>query len=49
MVEGAGLALGVFAGNWLVAPLIFKRTTMKKGFAIGAIAALLVLGIYAII
>ena len=48
MIEGAGLALGVFVGNWLVVPLLFKRT-FKEGFAIGVIAALLMLGFYAVI
>ena len=46
MVEGLILAAGVFVGNWLVVPLVFKRT-FKEGFAIGVIAALLVFGFHA--
>jgi len=36
------LALGVFLGNWIVVPLVFKRT-FKEGFFIGIIAAVLIL------
>jgi uncharacterized transporter YbjL len=39
------LAFGVFVGNWLVVPLILPRT-FKEGFAVGLIAAILVLGFY---
>ena len=41
-------ATGTFIGNWLIVPLIFERT-FKEGFAIGILAALIVLGIYAIL
>ncbi len=49
MIERANLAfaLGVFVGNWLIIPVIFK-SSFTKGFAIGVIAALLVLGFYAV-
>ena len=52
MVDGPALAaavVGVFVGNWLVVPLFFKSRTFKDGFAIGVIAALLVLGFYVIV
>ena len=49
MIEWLGLAAGLFVGNWLVVPLLFKKRTFKDGFAIGVIAALLTLGLYAII
>ena len=42
------LALGVFAGNWLMVPLFCHRT-FKEGFAVGLIAAVLVLAFYWIV
>ena len=43
------VALGVFLGNWLVCPLIFPNRTFTDGFAVGAIAAVLVLIIYGVL
>lgn len=42
------VALGVFVGNWLVCPLILPNRSFTDGFAIGLIAAVLVLVIYGI-
>ena len=42
MMESFALAIGVFVGNWLIAPLIFKRT-FKDGFWIGLLAAMFTL------
>jgi hypothetical protein len=38
------LAIGVFVGNWLVVPLLFKNKTHTYGFFVGLIAAVLILG-----
>ena len=46
MKRGLMLAVGIFVGNWLVVPLVFERT-FTEGLAVGALAALLVLGVYA--
>jgi hypothetical protein len=43
------LGLGVFIGNWLVCPLIFKERTFKDGFAIGLIAFFLVVATFWVI
>ena len=43
------LALGVFVGNLLVVPTVFDSRTVTDGFFIGLIAALLVLGIGAVV
>ncbi len=45
MIEGVALASGVFVGNWLVVPLVFK-SSFQRGFEVGAIAASLVLLVY---
>lgn len=37
------VALGTFLGNWLVCPLLIPNRTFGDGFAIGLIAAVLVL------
>jgi len=42
------LVLGVFMGNWLVAPLFIKERTHKDGFYIGLIAAILCIVIFTI-
>lgn len=43
------LATGVFFGNWLVVPIFFRSRTLKDGFVIGVIAAVLIIAIYGII
>lgn len=40
------MALGIFVGNWLVCPLILPNRSFTDGFAIGLIAAILVMIIY---
>ena len=42
------VAIGIFLGNWLVCPLILPSRSFTDGFAIGLIAAVLVLIIYEI-
>jgi uncharacterized membrane protein YeaQ/YmgE (transglycosylase-associated protein family) len=37
------LALGVFVGNWIMAPFFSKSRTHLDGFFIGIIAAVIVL------
>jgi len=47
-IQGISLAIVVFIGNWLVAPLFFRRKSFTDGFAIGLISAVLFLVFYKI-